>query len=86
LRRYGKVSTRKLESSSSSATARIRIASNGAEQSKRRSLYDMTLSAPKSISVMAIVGGDERLVAAHETAVRETWKKQRNPSLGPFYF
>ena len=49
-----------------------RIASNGAEQSKARSLYDMTLSAPKSISVMAIVGCDERLVAAHETAVRQT--------------
>ena len=48
-----------------------RIASNGAEQSKARSLYDMTFSAPKSVSVMAIVGGDERLVAAHETAVRE---------------
>src|SRR6266478_3032531 len=48
-----------------------RIASNGEEQSKARSLYDMTFSAPKSVSVMAIVGGDERLVAAHETAVRE---------------
>jgi conjugative relaxase-like TrwC/TraI family protein len=31
----------------------------------------MTFSAPKSVSVMAIVGGDERLVAAHENAVRE---------------
>jgi conjugative relaxase-like TrwC/TraI family protein len=48
-----------------------RIASNGEEQSKARSLYDMTFSAPKSVSVMAIVGGDERLVAAHRTAVRE---------------
>jgi len=48
-----------------------RIAINGEEQSKARSLYDMTFSAPKSVSVMAIVGGDERLVAAHETAVRE---------------
>ncbi len=48
-----------------------RIASDGAEQSKARSLYDMTFSAPKSVSVMAIVGGDERLVSAHETAVRE---------------
>jgi conjugative relaxase-like TrwC/TraI family protein len=38
-----------------------RIASNGAEQSKARSLYDMTFSAPKSVSVMAIVGGYERL-------------------------
>src|SRR5271169_743069 len=48
-----------------------RIASNGEEQSKARSLYDMTFSAPKSVSVLAIVGGDERLVAAHEAAVRE---------------
>jgi conjugative relaxase-like TrwC/TraI family protein len=48
-----------------------RIGSNGAEQSKARSLYDMTFSAPKSVSVMAIVGGDERLVAAHEAAMRE---------------
>lgn len=48
-----------------------RIASNGAEQSKARSLYDMTFSAPKSVSVMAVVAGDERLVAAHTTAVRE---------------
>jgi conjugative relaxase-like TrwC/TraI family protein len=49
-----------------------RISADGAEQSKARSLYDMTFSAPKSVSVMAIVGGDERLIAAHETAVRET--------------
>jgi conjugative relaxase-like TrwC/TraI family protein len=49
-----------------------RISSDGAEQSKARSLHDMTFSAPKSVSVMAIVGGDERLIAAHETAVRET--------------
>ena len=53
------------------APQRDRIASNGTEQSKARSLYDMTFSAPKSVSVMAIVGGDERLLAAHETAVRE---------------
>jgi conjugative relaxase-like TrwC/TraI family protein len=49
-----------------------RIAVDGSEQSKARALYDMTFSAPKSVSVMAIVGGDERLIAAHETAVRET--------------
>src|ERR1700685_4111161 len=48
-----------------------RIASNGEEQSKARSLYDMTFSAPKSVSVMAIVGGDDRLFTAHATAVRE---------------
>ena len=49
-----------------------RISADGAEQSKARSLYDMTFSAPKSVSVMAIVGGDERLIAAHGNAVRET--------------
>ena len=49
-----------------------RISADGAEQSKARSLYDMTFSAPKSVSVMAIAGGDERLIAAHETAVCET--------------
>src|SRR6266567_2944151 len=52
-----------------------RIASDGVEQSKARSLYDMTFSAPKSVSVMAIVGVDERLVAAHGTAVREVLKE-----------
>src|ERR1700691_4343957 len=31
----------------------------------------MTFSAPKSVSVMTIVGGDEKLVVAHEAAVRE---------------
>jgi len=48
-----------------------RISSNGEEQSRARSLYDLTFSALKSVCVMAIVGGDERLVAAHGTAVRE---------------
>lgn len=43
----------------------------GSEQSKARSLYDLTFSAPKSVSVQAVVGGDERLVAAHDKAVRE---------------
>src|SRR5262249_29634080 len=49
-----------------------RIHRDRAGQSKARSLYDITFSAPKSVSVMAIVGGDERLIAAHETAVRDT--------------
>ncbi len=30
---------------------------------------DVTLSAPKSVSVAALVGGDERIVAAHDKAV-----------------
>jgi len=39
----------------------------------------MTFSAPKSVSVMAIVGGDERLVAAHGTAVREALEEDTRP-------
>jgi conjugative relaxase-like TrwC/TraI family protein len=49
-----------------------RIGVDGSEQSKGRSLYDLTFSAPKSVSVQALIGGDERLVAAHDKAVRET--------------
>ena len=33
---------------------------------------DVTLSAPKSVSLMALVGGDERMVAAHDKAVART--------------
>ena len=52
---------------SGNATAPIALQAMARNKSKARSLYDMTLSAPKSVSVMAIVGGDERLVVAHET-------------------
>lgn len=48
-----------------------RISLDGSEQSKGLSLYDLTFSAPKSVSIQALVGGDERLVAAHDKAVRE---------------
>lgn len=34
--------------------------------------WDMTFSAPKSVSAMALVAGDDRLIAAHEAAVCET--------------
>ena len=33
---------------------------------------DVTMSAPKSVSLMAMIGGDERVVAAHDRAVRTT--------------
>jgi conjugative relaxase-like TrwC/TraI family protein len=48
-----------------------RFAEDGRTQSKGRSLYDLTFSAPKSVSIQALVGGDERLVAAHDKAVQE---------------
>ncbi|MHB1743407.1 MAG: MobF family relaxase [Acidobacteriaceae bacterium] len=55
-----------------------RIGENGAEQSKARSLYDLTFSAPKSVSIQALVGGDERLIAAHDKAVREALAEAEN--------
>ena len=33
---------------------------------------DVTFSAPKSVSIAALIGGDERIVAAHDAAVRKT--------------
>jgi conjugative relaxase-like TrwC/TraI family protein len=48
-----------------------RIGVDGSEQGKGRSLYDLTFSAPKSVSIQALVGGDERLIATHDKAVRE---------------
>ena len=41
----------------------------------RRAGYDAVFNAPKSVSIQAFVGGDERLIAAHETAVREALKE-----------
>jgi conjugative relaxase-like TrwC/TraI family protein len=37
---------------------------------QHRAGWDMTFSAPKSVSIMAEVAGDRRLIAAHDTAVR----------------
>lgn len=42
---------------------------------KHRPGYDFTFSAPKSVSVMAMLGGDKRLIEAHNRAV-ETAIKQ----------
>jgi conjugative relaxase-like TrwC/TraI family protein len=46
-----------------------RLATDGEVESKARSLYDFTFSAPKSVSVQALVGGDDRLLEAHRHAV-----------------
>ncbi|HXO34129.1 MAG TPA: MobF family relaxase, partial [Candidatus Acidoferrales bacterium] len=48
-----------------------RVAADGTTQSHGRNLYDFTISAPKSVSVMAELGGDARLMQAHQTAVGE---------------
>lgn len=39
---------------------------------EHRPATDITLSAPKSVSILALVGGDTRLLAAHNQAVRDT--------------
>lgn len=41
----------------------------------RRAGYDATFNAPKSISIQAFLGGDDRLLAAHETAVAEALRE-----------
>ena len=46
-----------------------RVGKDGATQSQARHLYDFTFSAPKSVSVMAILGGETRLREAHTEAV-----------------
>lgn len=46
-----------------------RLASDGTMQSRGRNLYDFTISAPKSVSIMAELGGDDRLGEAHRKAV-----------------
>ena len=53
---------------------------------------DVTMSAPKSVSLMAMIGGDERVVAAHDRAVKTTlgWieknailTRMQDPGTGP---
>jgi conjugative relaxase-like TrwC/TraI family protein len=41
-------------------------------QWKHRAGIDLTFSAPKSVSIMALVAGDERLIEAHNEAVKAT--------------
>ncbi|PYT24342.1 MAG: hypothetical protein DMG57_29080 [Acidobacteria bacterium] len=51
-----------------------RMATDGTTQS-RGNLYDFTISAPKSVSIMASLGKDDRLIEAHWNAVDETVKE-----------
>jgi conjugative relaxase-like TrwC/TraI family protein len=52
-----------------------RVAADGSTQSRGRNLYDFTISAPKSVSIMAALGGDARLNQAHEIAVAEALRE-----------
>lgn len=40
------------------------------EAANRRVFFDFTFSPPKSVSIAALVGGDERIVEAHQEAVK----------------
>jgi conjugative relaxase-like TrwC/TraI family protein len=54
-----------------------RLAADGKRLTQGRSLYDFTISAPKSVSVMATVGGDDRLIAAHKIAAGEAFREMQ---------
>lgn len=43
----------------------------GGPSSKHRAGLDLTISAPKSVSIAALVNQDDRIIAAHNEAVRE---------------
>jgi conjugative relaxase-like TrwC/TraI family protein len=51
---------------------------NGKEEVNRRVFYDFTFSPPKSVSVVALAGADERIVAAHDQAVRSAMRELEN--------
>ncbi|MBN1567409.1 MAG: relaxase domain-containing protein [Acidobacteria bacterium] len=52
-----------------------RTSLDGKTQSRGRNLYDFTISAPKSVSIMATLGGDKRLLQAHQKAVDDALKE-----------
>src|SRR5215472_7225909 len=52
-----------------------RIAADGSIHSHGRNLYDFTFSAPKSVSIVAELSGDRRLVEAHQNAVTEALRE-----------
>ncbi len=48
------------------------VAGSPANDGAHRAGYDLTFSAPKSVSIVSLVGGDERLIRAHDEAVKAT--------------
>jgi conjugative relaxase-like TrwC/TraI family protein len=46
-------------------------ATYGAAKGRKRHGWDFTFSAPKSVSMQALIGGDTRIVEAHQKAVTE---------------
>ena len=50
----------------------IQLGRKVGDKIEHRPGVDLTFSAPKSLSILALVGGDKRLVEAHTEAVKET--------------
>ncbi len=48
-----------------------RLNQRGVDEDKRKAAVDCTFEAPKSVSITALLGGDERLIEAHNQAVEE---------------
>ena len=66
----------------------IRLGRKVDDEHVHRPGWDITLSAPKSVSLQALVAGDRRVIRAHDRAVRDTldWDRAgtpRDPGLGP---
>jgi len=53
----------------------MRMDKSGGKAANRRIFYDFTFSPPKSVSVAALVGADERIREAHAQAVRSALKE-----------
>jgi conjugative relaxase-like TrwC/TraI family protein len=53
----------------------IRVDETGSNAANRRIFYDFTISPPKSVSVAALVGADNRILEAHAQAVRSAMKE-----------
>src|SRR6185437_11328932 len=58
-------------------TIRTEIDANGVEHqaANRRVFYDFTFSPPKSVSIVALAGGDNRIAEAHERATMEALRQ-----------
>src|SRR5580658_3173197 len=52
-----------------------RVNGAGGNAANRRIFYDFTFSPPKSVSVAALVGADDRILEAHADAVRSALKE-----------
>lgn len=54
--------------------AGVQVASSVRKDSQARAALDLTFSAPKSITLQALIGRDPRVIEAHDTAVSEALK------------